>query len=578
MSTRLFSLKNRLIKPFVLVFVLSVLAENLQSQNLDKRLVLELSRKTTGRVDRPVRPVKNVILMIPDGCSLATVSLARWYQWLLHPDRPSLYIDPFISGTVRTSSSNAPIGDSAPTTSCYMTGELSRTGHVATYPLADGANDIFSVDTSRAYQPMMTVLEAAKLVHGKSTGLVFTCEFPHATPADCSSHDYNRNNYSNISAQMAYNRLDFVAGGGISYLKPDLQQYLTSNGYTVQLNDASGLRSFNGNKLWSLFGAEEMDYDLDRDSTQQPSLAEMTDKAIQTLSKNEKGFFLMVEGSKVDWAAHANDPIGMITDFLSFDQACKVALDFARKDGNTTVIIIPDHGNSGISIGTGRMGGYDKLTKNQVFTGLFNFKKTAFWISEELKKVPFAQAGDTIFKYTSIRPTSEELTWIDNASDYPLSSRPVSERRSSQNLHYTVARIMNLHTGIGYTTNGHTGEEVFMACYNPNGDVLNGVRFNFEVNDYLCSLLNLEGKLPELTNQHFAKHQSVFGDCTCRILNVKGETTKQLEVRKNKKLLLLTQNSSVALLNGKPLQLSSVVVFVDKNNTFYVDESLGKVL
>ena len=75
-----------------------------------------------------VKPVKNVILLIPDGTSLATVSMARWLQWYTNPDKPKLNIDPYLCGTVRTHSSNAPIGDSAPTTSCYMTGQPSRSG------------------------------------------------------------------------------------------------------------------------------------------------------------------------------------------------------------------------------------------------------------------------------------------------------------------------------------------------------------------------------------------------------------------------------------------------------------------
>ena len=109
-----------------------------------------------------VKPVKNVILLIPDGTSLATVSLARWLQWYENPDKPKLNIDPYLCGTVRTHSSNAPIGDSAPTTSCYMTGYPSRTGYVSTYPVADPENDIYPMDAARAYQPMTTVLEAAK--------------------------------------------------------------------------------------------------------------------------------------------------------------------------------------------------------------------------------------------------------------------------------------------------------------------------------------------------------------------------------------------------------------------------------
>ena len=120
-----------------------------------------------------VKPVKNVILLIPDGTSLATISIARWLQWYQDPSKPKLNIDPYLCGTVRTHSSNAPIGDSAPTTSCYMTGQPSRTGYVSTYPENDGDNDIYPTDPARAFQPLTTVLEAGKMLQGKATGLVF---------------------------------------------------------------------------------------------------------------------------------------------------------------------------------------------------------------------------------------------------------------------------------------------------------------------------------------------------------------------------------------------------------------------
>jgi alkaline phosphatase len=574
------SFEKKLIwKVFFAVPLLGLLVLNQPSAyagNEDKAVVKQKVQLTTGRVDRPVRPVKNIILLIPDGCSLATISAARWYQWLQNPDKPALYIDPYICGTVRTFSSNAPIGDSAPTTSCYMTGELSRTGYVATYPPSDGDNDLFTVDTARAYQPMMTVLEAAKL-NGKSTGLVFTCEFPHATPADCSSHDYSRANYTNIADQMVHNKLDVVIGGGTSYLKPDQQAFLKNNGYSVQLDDAAGLRSFNGNKLWSLFGTRDMPFDLDRNPATEPSLEEMTVKALETLSKNKKGFFVMVEGSKVDWAAHANDPIGMITDFLSFDRACKVALDFARKDGNTAVLILPDHGNSGFSIGTSRLPGYDKLTKDQLFRNVLKFKRTAAGLADMLNAADHSQASSIVKKYTEIELNDKLMDVLDSARDYVASPIPQEKRVRGPYLSYALAKIMTDSTCFGFTTNGHTGEEVFFANYHPQGDILNGVHFNFEVNEYLCKLFKLEGKLPTLTARYFAKHTAVFKGMKC-VSNTTTGSLPELTVTNGSNTLLLKANSNVVLLNGKELQLSTVVVYVDKNQTFYLPADLADLL
>ena len=209
-----------------------------------------------------VKPTKNVILFISDGTSLASISTARWLQWYTNPDKPKLNIDPYLCGTVRTHSSNAPIGDSAPTTSCYMSGQPSITGFVSTYPYACGKDDIYPVDPNRAYQPTMTVLEAAKIFKGAATGLVFTCEFPHATPADCSAHSYNRGKYEWIAPQMVHNDLDVVIGGGVSILTDDMESYLKENGYSVYRNNLQGMRADTNNKMWALYGDKEMAYDL----------------------------------------------------------------------------------------------------------------------------------------------------------------------------------------------------------------------------------------------------------------------------------------------------------------------------
>jgi len=90
------------------------------------------------------------------------------------------------------------------------------------------------------------------------------------------------------------------------------------------------LSNANSGKLWAMFAPSALAYDFDRDPSKEPSIAEMTKKAIELLSQDEDGFFLMVEGSKVDWAAHANDPIGIISDVLAFDEAVGVALDLQK--------------------------------------------------------------------------------------------------------------------------------------------------------------------------------------------------------------------------------------------------------
>ncbi|MDR0700535.1 MAG: alkaline phosphatase, partial [Tannerella sp.] len=456
--------------------------------------------------------VKNVILMIPDGTSWATVSSARWYQRYLHPEKPNLYLDPYLCGSVLTYSSNAPIGDSAPTTSCFMTGVPSRAGYVATYPPADPGNDIIPMDSTMAYQPLMTVLEAAKIFNKMAAGLVFTCEFPHATPADCSSHSYDRGKYTWIASQMVHNNIDVLVGGGVRHLKDEHKSYLTKEGYGIYLNDIDGFRSHKGNKMWSLFRDDDMPYDLDRDEKLYPSLAEMTEKAIEKLSKNENGFFLMVEGSKVDWAAHANDPVAMITDMLAFDEAFGVAVDFAKKNGETVVIAVPDHGNSGISIGAERCPNYSKLTKDDLFKNVSKFKITTESLVEILKNTESSEIKNTVKQYTDIDLTDNELTKILSSKDYKKSALTAEERMKGTSIKRIITEILNGHTCFGFTTGGHTGEEVFLAVYAPENTFRpEGFITNIELNKYMSDILEI-GNLKEHTADYFAKHTEVFKD------------------------------------------------------------------
>ncbi len=235
---------------------------------------------------RPVKPTKNLIVMIPDGTSIGVVSAARWYQ-IYNKLGDNLAIDPYMCGTVKTFSSNAPIGDSAPTTSAYMTGMPQRTGNVSIYPVADTENDLIPVDPDMAYQPLATILEAAKYQQNKATGLVVTVEFPHATPADCAAHYYNRGKYKYIASQMAYQNLDVMFGGGNDQISDDIKQYFKNTNTLLFQDDIKAFRNFKGKeKIWALFEKGVHPYDLDRDPETVPSLSEMTQKAIDRLSQN----------------------------------------------------------------------------------------------------------------------------------------------------------------------------------------------------------------------------------------------------------------------------------------------------
>lgn len=524
---------------------------------------------------KPVKPTKNVIVMIPDGTSIGVVSAARWYQIYNKLGGDNLAIDPYLCGTVKTFSSNAPIGDSAPTTSAYMTGMPQQTGNVSIYPVADPENDLIPVDPEMAYQPLATILEAMRYQQNKATGLVVTVEFPHATPADCSAHYYARGKYEYIAPQMAYQNFDVMFGGGNSILTDDIKQHFKNTGTSLIQNDVKAFRNFNGKeKVWALFGDRELPYDLDRDPEAVPSLAEMTQKALDRLSQNENGFFLMVEGSKVDWSAHGNDAIGCITEYLAFDKAVAIAMDYAKKDGNTTVIVLPDHGNSGFTIGRRDLKGYDRASIDKLFKNVSQYTKTGEGLEKILLKSKPEDFKSVFKEYTNIDLTDEELNLLLSSKNYHEAD--YMKVSNSVNMGSSIVSIMNSHTYFGFTTGGHTGEEVFLAAYHPNGDVPMGMNTNIEINQYLHDVAGLKMSLQDMTKEIFAKHTDVFKGMEYTI--DKSTDFPVLKVKKGNKTLTIPAFKSVAYLNDQPITLRSVTVYIDKNDTFYIPRELASKL
>jgi alkaline phosphatase len=523
---------------------------------------------------REVRPTKNVIVMIPDGTSIGVVSAARWYQ-IYNNMGSSLAIDPYMCGTVKTFASNAPIGDSAPTASCYMTGMLQQAGNISIYPVADPENDLVPVDPAKAYQPLATILEAAKYQQNKSTGLVVTVEFPHATPAACAAHYYARGEYKYIASQMAYQNLDVMFGGGNSILTDDIKQHFKNTGTALIQDDIKAFRNLKGReKVWALFGERDLPYDLDRDSTKIPSLAEMTEKALERLSQNENGFFLMVEGSKIDWAAHGNDAVGCITEFIAFDRAVAKVMDFAKKNGETTVIVLSDHGNSGFTIGRRDLRRYDTATLSDLFKNVSQYKKTGTGLERILLKAAPDQFRSIFKKYTSIDLTDDELELLLGSRNYEEGD--YTKVSNSANMVSNIIGIMNAYTYFGFTTGGHTGEDVFLAAYHPDGDLPIGMNTNMEINQYLFDAMGLKTSLPEMTDEIFAKHTDVFSGLEYTI--DKSTDFPVLKVKKGNMTLSVPAFKSVAYLNDQPIALRSVTVYIDKNDTFYVPKSLAAKL
>ena len=522
---------------------------------------------------KKVTPTKNLILMIPDGTSLNVVSAARWYQ-IYNKQGNNLAIDNYLCGTVKTYSSNAPIADSAPATSAFVTGMPTQTQFISMYPPADQQNDLVTVDPLMAFQPLATILEAARIEKKKSVGLVVSVEFPHATPADCAAHYHNRGNYKVIGSQMAHQDLSVMFGGGTSFVTDDMKQHLSEQNVSYYANDISAFRNHKEGKAWALWCEGAMPYAIDKDTTQIPTLKEMTTKAIDILSKDKNGFFLMVEGSQVDWAAHANDAVGMITEYLDFDKAVQAAIDFAIKDGNTTVVVVPDHGNSGFSIGRNGLRSYDRATLSELFHNVSQYKRTARGLEQILLKEKPENVKAVLKQYTDIEISDEELKDLLNSQNYHAEN--YMKVNDGKNMNSKLVELMNKHTYFGFTSGGHTGEEVFLAAYHPQGEVPIGMNTNIELSHYMADALGLKKRLPQLTQEIFAKHTDIFDGYDYKI-NTSGEFPV-LTVKKGKNTLVIPAHKSVAYLNKKTIDIGSVTVYTRMTGIFYLSRSLKDLL
>jgi alkaline phosphatase len=451
-------------------------------------LVPMLAVPVFSKPDNNYNDIKNVIMLVPDGCAQGIETLARWYQG------SPLTVDSMVTGTVETWMSNSVITDSAPASTAFATGHKSSNGFISVGPKTNDLLTGFTPDAA-PYVPLATVLEASKL-EGKSTGLVATSTISHATPAGFAAHNYNRNDEQDITEQMVYDNIDVVFGGGAMNLLPKGSSYTTSFGTTWTgaradgenltqalldrgykfVDSASAMNTVSSGKVWGLFASSSMQADIDRTTfaPNEPSLAEMTSKAIQLLSKNKNGFFLMVEGSQVDWANHANDPIYAVTDFLAFDKAVDVALDFARQDRKTLVMAFPDHETGGFTIGSYYQDknsishGYTATTIEDVVAPLMKMDITSTGLRAKLVGVTDSQQmADIINQYWHFGLTATDVDAIKaiQAGTSTLNGMPT---KAAVSIDYAISEYVCMkYTVFGWTTHGHTGEDVPLWAWGP---------------------------------------------------------------------------------------------------------------
>lgn len=533
---------------------------------------------TTGlglAANEPQVVINKIILMIPDGFSIEGTTLVRWMN-----DGKLLAWDPYICGLVRTYAVGVLITDSAPAGTAYATGHKSSPGFIGVMP--DEEKDRWGhavVAHGQGRAPSMTILEAARL-QGRSTGVVVTSQVMHATPAAFTAHSPNRGQMDIIAEQQVYNGLDVALGGGGVYLDPqtrtdrqDLWAVLEKLGVTVVRTPVE-LAAVKKGPVWGIFDGKALTCDKDRDPVIEPSLAEMTSKAIEILDQNEKGFFLMVEGSQIDWAGHGNDPVAYVADALAFNEAVERAIDFARADGHTVVIVVSDHGTGGISIGSASTNkGYSRRAAQDFLDPLKRARSSAYELEKRIRKTGCAD-GEAVKKllqdeYALTDLSREELQTV---LDYFSAVR--RGEKESGTLDTLIGPMLSRRAGIGWTTIGHVGGDVALAVYHPAGDRPVGLMENTEVNRYMQRLFGVD--LDALTARYYMEARSAFEARGATVSREPADDTRPLRVRKGRKKLLIPAYRNRVWLNGREMVMPTVTVY--NGQDFYVSEEVLKLL
>ena len=328
-----------------------------------------------------LRQAKNVILFVGDGMGVSTVTAARILEGQQRGvdgefNRLSFERFPYLALSV-TASANQQTSDSAPTATAMVAGIKTNDGAIS---VDQTINRLEASDTVTAQKSVKTILEHAEQ-RGLSTGVVSTARITHATPAVNYAHIGNRDWEDNSSlpagatvkdiarqlVEFPYgDGVDVVLGGGRSYFMPNSAfdpEYVTQKGRRTDGRDLTAewvtkyqqsayvwnkaqLDAIDPNStrhLLGLFERSHMKYEADRanDTAGEPSLADMTRKAIQILKKNRKGFYMMVEAGRIDHAHHAGNAHRALTDTIALSEAVKVAQEMTGDD--TLIVVTADH-------------------------------------------------------------------------------------------------------------------------------------------------------------------------------------------------------------------------------------------
>jgi len=426
---------------------------------------------------------KNVIFMVSDGMSAGTFSMADQFKiwregkpshWRMAYERGSCG-----SGIMDMSSLSSIVTDSGAASSSWGCGHRVNNG---------------SINMSPKGLPHEPILNLAKRA-GRKTGLVTTARVTHATPAGFAANVTNRDNEALIAEQYLERNYDVLLGGGLEFFSPehredekDLATQFASSGHRV-VRHAAEMKALPDSvgRILGLFSQSHLPFEVDRLNDpflreQVPCLAEMTSRALKTLSATADGFIVQVEGARVDHAAHNNDAAGLIYDQLAFDDAIAVALEFQERHPDTLVIITTDHGNAnpGINAAGGDKGGVKSFSCIERFAGSYG----KLDLTKELTN-------------DEIQGRFAEILGIDlsrahiNLLRANLEGEQVVPYRRLNRLDSVIGQILANYTEIGWVGRSHTSDYVQLLAIGPGSEKIRGFNRNTDLFPIMAEALAL---------------------------------------------------------------------------------------
>ncbi|WP_082630123.1 alkaline phosphatase [Peribacillus muralis] len=435
---------------------------------------------------------KNVILLIGDGMGLGAMEIARQFEYgktgVLHMEK----LDHV--ALMRTYSANNHVTDSAAGGSAIATGVKTN-------------NESIGVDVNG--NEVDSVLDAFEN-HGKKVGIISTNMVVDATPAAFGASVPNRwTGGADIARQLFDNQIDVILGGGASYFGEDKQngedlvKKFKKAGYGIATTKDELSSIHKTDKLLGLFHPTYMNFKLDKEvmHSQEPSLPEMTAKAISVLSQGDKGFFLMSEGARIDSMEHAADFTGIWKETIEFDQTVKEVVHWAKNRNDTLIVVLADHETMGISASeTMNIAALKKIRASTEFMS----KQLTFDRNHEIKP----ESVSSVFKnYAHISLTDKEVRqFINNVRKNRTLVYP--QHRIDWEIGSTIARhykagVADRSIRAASSTGGHTANMIPVFAAGPGSEDIDGVIENTDIS----KIITKAADVPFTPGEHKAKSE-----------------------------------------------------------------------